>query len=275
MSGLEQTFAEEIENNDITPEPEDIPTPEDNPEPQLSEAEERALNDGWMPKEDWVSKGRDSDDWVSAKKFNERGELMGALKANQRKMEEMERSFDDRLKANQKLHEIQTKAMRADLERRRDEAVETADTEAFRKVQAEIDDLNDGVKEVVEPKTPENPDQLILDNYNKANPWLYEGSPKAAYAQQQFGKYNSQGLSAKEAIDLMEADLKRHFPDVNPNRDNALPTERNRSKPSAPRKQSLKWSDLTPDEVKWFEFGEFKNKDEYLKIIEDDRKSRG
>ena len=271
MSGLEQSSSEEqIENTEESYQEDNI----NDSKPEISEVEQKALNDGWMPKDDWVSKGRDPDDWVSAKKFNERGELYGALKANQKQIEEMRRDFDDRLKANKKLQEIQMKARIAELEQKRDEAVENADVENYKKVQSDIDDLNNGINESFS-ETEISADQKELNKYNEANPWLYDNSPKSIYAKAQFLRYESQGNSIKECIRLMENDLNREFPEINRNRENAPPTEKNRSRPGTTRNKSLQWSDLTSEELNWFKFGEFKDKDQYLKIVQDERSARG
>lgn len=87
---------------------------------ELSPMEQEALEEGWQPKEDWVSAGKDEADWRSAKEFKERGELfrriesitqelkstrsaLGALKGHYEKVKDVEfKRAMDSLKADKK-----------------------------------------------------------------------------------------------------------------------------------------------------------------------------
>ena len=109
---LEAEAQEDLPVDELpTEEVEQEQEPEQNEAPQLTEAEERAASDGWMPKEDWIAKGRDPDDWTNAKTFNKNGELMGAITQNRKQMEAQKREFDERLESSKKLAEMQRKTM--------------------------------------------------------------------------------------------------------------------------------------------------------------------
>lgn len=55
---------------------------------ELSPAEEKASEYGWVPKEDWVASGKDESEWRSAKEFNERGELYNSLHSTKRELKQ-------------------------------------------------------------------------------------------------------------------------------------------------------------------------------------------
>jgi hypothetical protein len=264
MSGLEQEFQDELPCEEV--EGDEIVEPEASEEPEPVNPEvEKATKDGWRPKDEWAG---DPDDWVSAKKFNERGEMMGTIKTTRRKMDEMHREFEDRLAQNNKLHEIQRKAMIADLESKRDNAIDLADRETAIAAQDQINDLNKA--QIEDPKPDASASQSLIDDFNSKNPWIFESSPKAAYAQAQFNRYQKSGDIA-DALERTKADIDREFPEINPNRLAPSTTESRASRPGKRQEAKITWSQLTPDEKKFFDAGDW-TKDQYLKVVADARK---
>lgn len=74
-------------------EPDPFADDADEPNP-ADEEEATATANGWMPEEDWVAAGNRREDWVSAKEFNFRGQLMGQT-----------HRLNKELKRQRKLHE--------------------------------------------------------------------------------------------------------------------------------------------------------------------------
>ena len=54
--------------------------------PEYSSAEQAAMEQGWLPKEDWEEAGRDPDEWRSAREFNDRGEFFKTIHQQKREM---------------------------------------------------------------------------------------------------------------------------------------------------------------------------------------------
>ena len=266
---LEQEFQEDLPIEEIEAEDqgaEGLNNTESNEEPApVSPDIEKATKDGWRPKTEWSG---DPDDWVSAKKFNERGEMMGAIKNGRRKIDDMQKEFDDRLAQNNKLHEIQRKTLIADLESKRDNAIDMADRTTANAAQNQINELNNVKIESAKPAAPEG--QSLLDDFNANNPWIFEESPKASYAKDQFGKYSRSGNIA-EAIARTKADIAREFPDINPNRSAPNTTESRASRPGRKQEVKLTWNQLTSDEKKFYDAGDW-SQTEYLKVVSDARK---
>lgn len=263
---------------EVFDEPED---PIDNPEPiesehedptekvAVSEDEEKARKGGWRPREEFEG---DPNEWVSAKKFNDFGDLIGTIKSTKKEISNMRDDFDDRLKAQKKLADLQRKAMLKDLESKRNDAIEIADKDSALEYQAQINDLDS--EPVADHPKEDTSGQSLLDEYNSANPWIFDtDSPKAAYAMNRFGSLN-RSHSVAESLEILKADIKRHFPEVNPNRDAPATTEKRRS--SNPKRESkLQWGDLTRDELTMYkEFSSEFTKDQWLTTVADERKSR-
>lgn len=275
---LDAEVQEDLEVSDALPEEldqeqEQEQEQEQDEAPKLSEAEERASNDGWMPKEDWVAKGRDVDDWTSAKSFNKNGELMGAITENRKKMEAQERDFNDRLASTKKLHDMQSKTMIAEFESKRNNAIEAGDVDGAVKAMDSINELNAAnVPDASPVNTSSNDNQLILD-FNRDNSWIDDGSPKAAYAHARFNKYHQGGQTVEDSIAAVKNDLKREYPETNPNRSRGNSSESGRSQPGRKAKaRDLIWDDLTPDEKGYL--GVFDSKKALIKAVQDDRGSK-
>jgi len=230
---------------------------------------EQAMRNGWRPKEEWNG---DSDEWVSAKKFNERGQMIGDIRQLKRRLDSQEESFGNRLDHHKKLQEAQMKVAISDLESRRDEAIDLADREKANSIQSQIDDTR---AQAVEPApAPAQNGQTVLDEWNANNSWVNENTPKAAFAKMMFVQH-SQNKSVEDAITATEADITKEYPDVNPRREQASTVESGRSKPGARVSSKLNWSQLTADEVKWFNVmpGTW-TKEEFLQTVQDERSAK-
>lgn len=232
--------------------------------PQPKTAEDVARAGGWKPLDEWTG---DPAEWRSAEVFNERGEWIQRHKAQEKRLNEIEASFSQRMENANKLHQKQLEFQKAELIRKRDEAIDLADRGAANGYQEEIDKLN-----TPEP-TAAAPEQTNLDRWNEANPWIYQNNPKAAYAKQMFGAYQSQGMSADQALKAMEADVNREFPALNPGRDKQ-PIPEGGTRPGSKRAgRKLTMADLSNEELKYYRAmpGAWKSEAEYLQAVQDIR----
>jgi len=245
-------------------------------EPEVSQDEQRATGNGWTNRETWEGKGNNPDDWVSARKFNERGEMIGEIRSLKRRLDDQETGFSTRLDSQKKIHQAQIKVTIADLESKRDDAIDLADKDRANTIQAQIDDVRTQSAELdVEHASPATDDQSVLDAWNADNAWVAEtDSPKAAYAIMRFNNHLGGGKTTAEAIAAMENEVAKQFPDKNLRRESAPNVEGGRSKPGQRAAVKLSWGQLTNDEVKWYNAmpTAWKSKDDYLQAVADDRK---
>ncbi len=235
---------------------------------QLSAEEEKATRDGWKPKDEWQG---DPDDWVSAKKFNERGDMIGQLK----QLREENRQFNERLENQRKFMQAQQEQTIKELEAKRQEAVESADVDKFNSVQKQIDTLQQPEPPANEPGVKPDDAQAIND-WNAANPWIFEDSEKANYAKFLFAQYGSQGMSAQAAIDRMQQQVNRQYPPQNPRRDEPSTSESPQPSPRGKQRETqLQWHQLTRDEVNvWNAMGKTAfggDKKAFLQSVKDSR----
>tara|TARA_R110000744_G_scaffold246942_1_gene363467 strand:- start:30806 stop:31687 length:882 start_codon:yes stop_codon:yes gene_type:complete len=243
-------------------------------QPQLTPAQTKASSNGWTDKDTWIESGKDPDDWVSANRFNEKGDMLDQIKSLRDNVTSSKQDFEQRLDNQQKLANIQLEAQRKELTSQRRDAIENADVDRADEIQGEIDALN--TAPVQAKPAAATTSQQSEDNWNTNNPWILEETPKAAYAKQQYSVALGRGESSEDAIKSMESKVAEHFPANNPRRESAPAQESNRSKPGnkAPARK-LQWSDITGEERKLYDNmpDAWSNKDEFLTAVADSRKS--
>lgn len=235
--------------------------------PQVApEITERARRLGWRPQEEYSGRR----EWVPADKFIETAENeLPVLRENLRRLDNLYtkdvgslknelsevkqvltdfREFSTR--AEQRAYE---KAKRELLEKR-DVAVAHADTETFKQIDKEIDELDKSVKPPTPEKkadTPPAPDPAIT-SWIAENPWFTTDATMMAYAksQDQFLMAAKPGLSVAERLADVKERTKKEFPDKfgNPKREQASSVAEPGAQ-TAPRKKGKTYDDL-PAEAK-------------------------
>ena len=101
-------------------------------QPEQTTAEDMARKGGWRPESEWEDDDpKRPDAFSSAEMFNARGEFIGRIKAQDKRLNEMESSFNTRLENSNLLHKAQLDSQKAELVRKRDAAIDLADREGF------------------------------------------------------------------------------------------------------------------------------------------------
>jgi hypothetical protein len=126
----------------------------DNSDPAV----ERALSNGWMEQVDWEAAGKDGADWVEAREFNYRGELMGKIQGMGRKLGNLENELEKANKGlaasaevTRRMVEKQYDKAMADLKLQRREAYEVGDFEALDNIEERRDELREKRTEMDAP----------------------------------------------------------------------------------------------------------------------------
>lgn len=149
-------------------------------EPEHTAEELRAMEHGWRPKEEWEG---DPSEWVSAKEFNFRGELMGRITQMGKKIGSLEeanqllqktvRGFTE---AQKEMAEKAYQRAVRDLRREKAEAMREGDYEAAEEVDERLDELKEKrsqmkeepVVDESEQKKSSQPDLSQLSPYERA-----------------------------------------------------------------------------------------------------------
>ena len=234
---------EQAEGLEVEQDPQDEQQKEIEEQPQSS-AEDVARQSGWKPLAEFEG---DPAEWRSAEVFNERGDWIKRAKQQDKRMNDLETTFNTRLDNANKLHQHQMEIQKAELVRKRDDAIDDADRVTANKYQEDIDKINAQPNESL----PANNSQSTLDSWNADNPWILGNDPKAAYGKQQFSGYQAQGLSVEQSIVAMENDVNKAFPNLNPGRE-SHPLPEGGTKPGRrSAAKTLTMADLTAEERKY------------------------
>jgi len=232
----------------------------------VSDTEARARRLGWVPKEDF--KG-DPDKHRSAEEFLERGETMLPLLKRdndrlhdgmtklERRLEEQAKTFTQYVEFASKAEERAYKRALAELEAKRDAAIETADVNGAKNAQRQIDELNKDA--AAAPKPPEKKDEQpqadpAIQSWIRENDWFEKSASLRAYAVEEFGDLERRfpGKSKSELLAETKQKTMERFPDkfgINPRREGASAV----NEPSAgnpPRKKAGKTYEDLPVEAK-------------------------
>jgi len=149
-------------------------------EPQFTETEQKAIDSGWTPKDQW--KG-DLAEHRSAKEWVERGEILGKLDYVRRSNELLQRKFNSLQRHHQTVFEAATKRAMADLKAAHRNAVRAGDLDAADRFVDQIEKT----KEVAAAQTAElqaNEQQVPPEyqDFAQRNPWYNTNSGMTAAA---------------------------------------------------------------------------------------------
>ena len=201
--------------------------------PEVSPAEAQAREKGWVSKDEWIEQGKDPEDWVTYKHFNERGEWID----ERRKLHDKVKGFDERLANNNKMWEATLDDRIAQLKADKKEAIKLADDESVERIDEQLEKAKAEKAKAAEYEkaTLSTPEDVAHENqWLEQNKSWYNGrTPKAAYARTLVAELCNEGLAGKKLTDEVERLIAKEFPAQNANRDKAVT---DKSTPPATRK---------------------------------------
>lgn len=183
---------------------------------ELTPNEERAMRDGWVPKDQW--KG-DPDDWRPAKEFNERGEFFNHIKEQKKRIDELQRATVFLTEQSKRQYMQGFKEAIDQLRARRDAALADGDSLQAARIGDQIDDVKERAKvaaaTVVQP-TVEGPTETeVYKAWHRQNPWYKQDRALTRLAEALGAEYHSANPSSSEQdmLEYVAKELKRDYPD--------------------------------------------------------------
>lgn len=117
----------------------------ENKEPQFTAIEQKALEQGWRPKEEWTG---DPDDWRDAKAYVDRGEMIGKLKTTNAEIKELKQMLAYMSEHNKKVYVAGYQKAIAELKAQRVAAMKDENFEAVAAIEEAIDQHKDAITQV-------------------------------------------------------------------------------------------------------------------------------
>lgn len=216
--------------NDAAPvESADLPQNNDTPaQPEFSDAEKRALAQGWVPKDQYQGTGK----WRDADEFLDRGELFSKIDEQNRRLRSQEMTLTQLKQHYKAVRETEYKRAIQSLRNEKAEAVASGDGARV----VEIDDQIDATKAeqarieavaLAQPVEPSQPHPAFLAWRNRNN-W-YDNNKAMRIFADNVGQEMAQAGETNPAkiLEEVERQTKKEFSHkfTNPNRDKAAPVE--------------------------------------------------
>lgn len=109
-------------------------------EASYTEEEQKAMANGWTPKDQWEGP---EDEWVSAKQFNKNGELFGRINSYKHKISGLEKTVTALVKHNEKVYETAFKDALDKLKAERRVALREGDAELVEEIEERIEKVQE------------------------------------------------------------------------------------------------------------------------------------
>jgi hypothetical protein len=193
------------------------PTPPKD-EPKLTAAEEKAMEQGWVPQDEWEG---DPEQWRPAKEFLDRGELFKKIEDQNRTIKEFKRALDDLKGHHAKTRETEyARALQA-LKEQKIAALEEGDAAAVIKLDDQIDLVKDEQSKL--KNAPQETTETVNPEFTEwvdKNKWYETSQPMRAYADALGRDLAYKGLTPSQVLKEVERLVREEFPNkfTNPNR---------------------------------------------------------
>lgn len=195
-------------------------------EEQDEQGERVDLPKGFISKEEWIAKGRDEADWRDPEEWQKRGdEILPIVKKERDDLREEIKALKGDIDKIISFNERQEKRLKdegykqalADIEAKRDEAIEEGDKTEVKKLDKDRDKIIKA-QETVAEATPEVKTQFDKDfkDFKERNSWYQTDDELTKYADSEavvgmFEGLMRSGKSSKEAFDEVEELVKLKY----------------------------------------------------------------
>lgn len=203
---------------------------------ELSSVEQEALDQGWVPKEEFNG---EEHKWVDAAEYLRRGELFRKIETQSRELKTIRLALNEMKKLHADVREVEYKRALDTLRKEKKQALEEGDADAVISVDEQIalikEQQNNLKAEPIieEPSGAQHPEFVAWTNKNK---WYVDNAPMKAFADTFGQSLARQGVPPSEVLRRVEQEVKKEFPNRfrNPNQDRKsaveAPTGRSGSK---------------------------------------------
>lgn len=206
---LEQEF--EVEDEEINEALKLEETEEESPEPEIDHKEPAPKLH--ISKDEWVKQGRDPELWVPPDVFKERTQRINETSKLKQENQRLraEREEDNRRLTNVAfLQQQQITRLRADLESRRDDAIDVGDRTAVKAFDKQLRDLDTEESLIKEPIQQQSNIPPEVQEWNEENAWLTADHPLKSVANDVFIKAMNDGKTIAGALRLVDKELAKH-----------------------------------------------------------------
>lgn len=232
--------------------------------PEVSEVEQRAREQGWVPKEEWHGEGK----WRDAEAFLDRGELFGKIDSQNKELRSIRETLNQFKNHHKKVQETAYKKALSDLRAAKKDALIEGDPDKVIEVDEQIQEVREAQAQIEQSRNEHVPQEEhpVFANWREQNTWYDNTKKMRLWADARGLELGREGHSPLEVLKQISKEAKEEFPErfSNPNRSKPGAVE------STSGRQGKSAADTyTPSEIertmarKFVKQGLFKNEQEY------------
>lgn len=234
----------------------------------LSRVQEEAINQGWVPKDEFQG---EEDEFIDAAEFVRRGELFRKIESQSKELKDVKKALAGLAQHNAKIREVEYKRALESLKTQKKEALSEGDADRVVELDEHIDLVKDQQKQLVAQQAQEVIPQEVhpeLAGWIAKNPW-YESNPEMRKFADRLGTVLAGDMSPSDVLKEVEKEVKARFKDKfrNPNRDKAGAVEGVSNRQGRSSEADMELSDVEKTIMKTLVDGGHITKDEYLKQL--------
>ncbi len=182
-------------------------------EKQLSSIEQKALEQGWIPKEEFHG---NEDDFIDAKEFVRRGELFSKIEHQSKELKAVRQALEAFKQHHSKVRESEyNRALKA-LQDAKKEALVEGEHDKFFALEEKIDEVKrekaEFVQEASKPVVQTETQHPEFQNWVQKNPWYEANRPMRAFADDLGRELASQGYTPTQVLKQVEIEIRKEFP---------------------------------------------------------------
>ena len=193
----------------------------DSTTPQHTEVELKAMESGWVPKEEYSG---EEHKWVDAGEFLRRGELFRKIEDQSKQLKDVRNALNEMKKLHSQVREVEYKRALDALKAQKKAALEEGDADAVIAADERIDLVKEQVKqlqnepEAVQQSGTEHPEFVA---WTEQNSWYKTSTPMKAFADALGEELARAGNSPSEVLRKVAIEVRKEFPHKfrNPNQD--------------------------------------------------------
>jgi hypothetical protein len=193
--------------------------------PQVSDVEQRAMDQGWVPQDQWEG---DPDAWRPAKEFIDRGELFKKIDEQKRELKQIKSALDEFGKHHAKVREVEFQRALAVLKAQKKAALEEGDHDAVVELDDRIADTKEQAREAAVEAAKPTPQQSEPNQdfvkWSARNTWYNNDRAMKGAADEIARDLIQRGeQDTSKILAAVEREIKSAFPHKfeNPNRQKA------------------------------------------------------
>lgn len=232
-------MSDTIENKDINLEPTQVENLDgntlsevSNTDKQYTPTELKAIEQGWVPKDQFHG---EEDDFVDAKEFIKRGELFTKIDRQNRELKAVKQALDAMKQHYSRVEEASFNRALTELRSKQKQAFNDGDLDQFHQIEDQIDEAKRQQEQAkVLANTPVEADNVPAPEFvawTNRNPWYNSTKYMREFADEYGLDLARQGVARSEILKRVEEATRKEFPHkfVNPNKTNAPELSNSRS----------------------------------------------